>query len=424
MKYTILLIGGGGREHAITKSITNSPRCEKLYVAPGNAGTQSLAFNVALDTTNFDSVAQFCKSYHIDWIVVGPELPLVEGIYDYFQDGDIKVIGPSKVAAMLEGSKSFAKDFMQKMDIPTASYRAFTKDTLQEGIAYLESHTTPIVLKADGLAAGKGVLILEDRSEAIKELEAMLGGKFGTAGSTVVVEQFLTGIEFSVFVATDGRDYVILPEAKDYKRIGEKDTGLNTGGMGAVSPVPFYDDTLKEKVIKQIIDPTISGIQSEGLDYTGFIFFGLISVGGDPYVIEYNCRMGDPESEVVFPRVQSDLVSLFEAMIDNTLDQYQIETHPETAVTIFSVSGGYPGAYDKGKNMNIPADSRECQYYHAGTKNIDGNVVTNGGRVIAATALADDLQTAITQAIAGANAIKFEGKYYRSDIGSDLLPYL
>ena len=424
MNYTILLIGGGGREHAIAKSITDSPRCEKLYVAPGNAGTQSLAFNVTLDTSNFDTIAQFCESYHVDWIVVGPEQPLVEGIYDYFVDHKVKVIGPSKVAAMLEGSKSFAKAFMKKMNIPTAGYHAFTKESLQDGVELLKNHATPIVLKADGLAAGKGVLILEDREEAIREFEAMLSGKFGEASETVVVEEFLSGIEFSVFVATDGKEYVILPEAKDYKRIGEQDQGLNTGGMGAVSPVPFYDEAMKAKVIEQVIEPTIAGIQQEGLDYTGFIFLGLISVGGDPYVIEYNCRMGDPETEVVFPRIKSDVVSLFEAMVDNTLAQYSLETKPETAVTVFSVSGGYPGAYEKGKKMDIPNDNDECYYYHAGTKAVDNTVVTNGGRVIAATALASTLESAMKLAQAGAKALSFEGQYYRTDIGKDLLPYL
>jgi phosphoribosylamine--glycine ligase len=424
VNYTILLIGGGGREHAIAKAITDSPRCEKLYVAPGNAGTKSLAFNVTLDTSNFDTVAQFCESYHVDWIVVGPEQPLVEGIYDYFTNHKVKVIGPSKVAAMLEGSKSFAKAFMKKMNIPTAGYKAFTQETLQDGVNLLKSHPTPIVLKADGLAAGKGVLILEDRDEAIREFKDMLSGKFGEASQTVVVEEFLSGIEFSVFVATDGKEYVILPEAKDYKRIGEQDKGLNTGGMGAVSPVPFYDDIMKAKVIEQVIEPTIAGIQQEELDYTGFIFLGLISVEGDPYVIEYNCRMGDPETEVVFPRIKSDVVSLFEAMVDNTLNQYTLETKPETAVTVFSVSGGYPGAYEKGKKMHIPTNSDQCYYYHAGTKAIDNSVVTNGGRVIAATALADDLNSAIQQAQEGAKALSFEGQYYRTDIGKDLLPYL
>ena len=424
MKYTILLIGGGGREHAIAQSICQSPRCEKLYVAPGNAGTQSLAFNIALDTSNFQTVEEFCTTYHVDWIVVGPELPLVQGIYDHFKETKIKVIGPSQAAAALEGSKSFAKDFMASVNIPTATYKAFTKETLAEGIKYLETHTTPIVLKADGLAAGKGVLILGDRQEAINELELMLSGKFGVASQTVVVEQFLTGIEFSVFVATDGTHSVLLPEAKDYKRIGEGDTGLNTGGMGAVSPVPFFDDTLKEKVMNRIIEPTLKGLQIHNLDYTGFIFFGLINVGGDPYVIEYNCRMGDPETEVVFPRIKSDVVSLFEAMLDKTLNNHTLEFIDDAAVSVFSVSGGYPGSYPKGVKMTIPESTDSCHYYHAGTKTVDDTIVTNGGRVIAATAFAADIPTAIDLAQQAASMITFDGQYYRKDIGKDLLQYL
>ena len=424
MKYTILLIGGGGREHAIAKSICQSPRCEKLYVAPGNAGTQSMAFNIAIDTSNFKKVEEFCSTYHVDWIIVGPELPLVQGIYDYFKDTTVKVIGPSQAAAALEGSKSFAKEFMASMDIPTASYKAFTHESLAEGIEYLKSHATPIVLKADGLAAGKGVLILEDREEAIKELELMLGGKFGDASQKVVVEQFLSGIEFSVFVATDGTGAVLLPEAKDYKRIGEGDTGLNTGGMGAVSPVPFFDASLKEKVNSRIIEPTLQGLQKHNLDYTGFIFIGLIMVGEDPYVIEYNCRMGDPETEVVFPRIKSDVIDLFEAMVDKTLKTHTIELIDEAAVTVFSVSGGYPGTYQKGIEMTIPESPESCHYYHAGTKMRDDTVVTNGGRVIAATAFAPDIKTAMDRALHAASLIDFDGQYYRKDIGKDLLQYL
>lgn len=424
MKYTILLIGGGGREHAIAQSISQSPRCEKLYVAPGNAGTKGIAFNIALDTTNFKTVHEFCTSYHIDWIVVGPELPLVQGIYDYFKDTEIDVIGPSQAAAALEGSKSFAKEFMATMDIPTARYQTFTQETLSDGIKYLESHPTPIVLKADGLAAGKGVLILEDRQEAIDELKLMLGGKFGEASQTVVVEQFLSGIEFSVFVATDGTDSVLLPEAKDYKRIGEGDTGLNTGGMGAVSPVPFFDASLQEKVNKRIIEPTLRGLQKHDLDYTGFIFIGLIMVDGDPYVIEYNCRMGDPETEVVFPRIESDVIDLFEAMVNKTIKSHTISIKEDAAVTVFSVSGGYPGKYTKGIAMTIPDHPESCHYYHAGTQAIDDTIVTNGGRVIAATAFAADIPTAMRRAQEAASLIRFEGQYYRKDIGMDLLQYL
>lgn len=424
MKYTILLIGGGGREHAIAESICQSPRCEKLYVAPGNAGTQSIAFNIALDTSNFKTVEDFCSTYHVDWIIVGPELPLVQGIYDYFKESRVKVIGPSRAAAALEGSKSFAKEFMASMDIPTAAYQSFTQDTLADGIRYLETHPTPIVLKADGLAAGKGVLILNDRQEAIAELKLMLGGKFGDASQTVVVEQFLSGIEFSVFVATDGTDSILLPEAKDYKRIGEGDTGLNTGGMGAVSPVPFFDSDLKEKVRTRIIEPTLRGIKKHQLDYTGFIFIGLIMVEGDPYVIEYNCRMGDPETEVVFPRIKSDVIDLFEAMVDKTLKSHSLEFIEEAAVTVFSVSGGYPGSYSKGIEMTIPDNPESCHYYHAGTKMRDESVVTNGGRVIAATAFALDIPTAINLAQHAASLISFDGQFYRKDIGKDLLQYL
>jgi len=351
VKYTILLIGGGGREHAIAKSICQSPRCEKLYVAPGNAGTQSMAFNIAIDTSNFKKVEEFCSTYHVDWIIVGPELPLVQGIYDYFKDTTVKVIGPSQAAAALEG-------------------------------------------------------------------------KFGDASQKVVVEQFLSGIEFSVFVATDGTGAVLLPEAKDYKRIGEGDTGLNTGGMGAVSPVPFFDASLKEKVNSRIIEPTLQGLQKHNLDYTGFIFIGLIMVGEDPYVIEYNCRMGDPETEVVFPRIKSDVIDLFEAMVDKTLKTHTIELIDEAAVTVFSVSGGYPGTYQKGIEMTIPESPESCHYYHAGTKMRDDTVVTNGGRVIAATAFAPDIKTAMDRALHAASLIDFDGQYYRKDIGKDLLQYL
>ncbi len=421
--YTILLLGSGGREHAIASSILNSDKCEKLYVAPGNAGTHELAFNIKLDILDFKQVALFCEQYHVDWIVVGPEQPLVDGIYDYFQDSKVKVIGPSKAAAQLEGSKAYAKQFMQSMQIPTAKYKQFTADNLIEGIQYLSAHPLPIVLKADGLAAGKGVLILTDREEAITAFKEMLGGQFGEASSTVVVEQFLDGIEFSVFVATDGSTHCVLPEAKDYKRIGEGDTGLNTGGMGAVSPVPFYDKVLEQRVTEQVILPTIAGLKQHNLDYTGFVFIGLISVNGEPYVIEYNCRMGDPETEVVFPRITSDVVELFELMLEGRTSDYKLTTLDQTAVTIFSVSGGYPEKYEKGKQMVIPNLEGNTKYFHAGTKAVDSTVVTNGGRVICCTAFADTLSEAIAQAKAGAEQVQFEGKYYRKDIGQDLLTY-
>lgn len=422
--YTILLLGSGGREHAIASSILKSDKCKKLYVAPGNAGTQEIAFNVKLDILDFKQVSLFCEQYHIDWIVVGPEQPLVEGIYDYFKGSKVKVLGPSKAAALLEGSKAYAKSFMESMNIPTAKYKKFSKESLVEGIQYLQSHPIPIVLKADGLAAGKGVLILNNREEAVDAFKEMLDGQFGDASSTVVVEQFLDGIEFSVFVATDGTNYCVLPEAKDYKRIGEGDTGLNTGGMGAVSPVPFYDAALKEKVSKQIILPTIAGLQHHKLDYVGFVFIGLIVVNGDPFVIEYNCRMGDPETEVVFPRITSDVVELFEAMLNGRTDEYQLTESDQTAVTIFSVSGGYPEAYQKGKVMTIPSVGEHSTYFHAGTLTLDSSVVTNGGRVISCTAFADNMRDAITLAVDGATKIAFEGKYFRTDIGQDLLPFL
>ncbi len=421
--YTILLLGSGGREHAIAHAIVQSPKCEKLYVAPGNAGTQEIAFNVLLDIGDFDQIAKFCEQYHIDWIIVGPEQPLVDGIYNYFEHSKIKVIGPSQAAAQLEGSKSFAKAFMAEFNIPTASYKAFTLDEIDQGKEYIKSHTLPIVLKADGLAAGKGVLILEDHEAAISAFEEMLNGKFGKASGTVVVEQFLTGVEFSVFVALDGEHYCILPEAKDYKRIGEGDTGLNTGGMGAVSPVPFVDKILWNDVKENIILPSVSGIKSRNLDYKGFLFIGLILVEGKPYVIEYNCRMGDPETEVVFPRITSDVVELFEAIVNSTLLTYQLMQRDGFTATVFSVSGGYPGSYQKGLPMQIPKYD-DGHYYHAGTKKHDSSLVTNGGRVIACTAHSSEMQNAITKALKGAELVSFEGKYYRKDIGKDLLNYL
>jgi phosphoribosylamine---glycine ligase len=422
--YTILLLGNGGREHAIAASIVKSPKCEKLYVAPGNAGTHKIAFNVILNIADFEQIEQFCAAYHIDWIIVGPEQPLVDGIYDYFLDKPVVVIGPSQAAAALEGSKAFAKTFMEEMSIPTASYRSFTQVDLEAGKQYVANHSMPVVLKADGLAAGKGVLIIDNPSEAVAAFTEMLGGKFGAASSTVVVEQFLTGIEFSVFAATDGKDFVILPEAKDYKRIGEGDTGLNTGGMGAVSPVPFYTPELQQKVLDRVIKPTIAGLQKFGLDYTGFVFFGLINVGGEPYVIEYNCRMGDPETEVVFPRIASDVVELFEAMVNHTLPQYNMQTSDLKAVTVFAVSGGYPGDYPKNIAMDIPEDTEQTTYFHAGTKSKNHVILTNGGRVIACTAMTESIDSARQAATIGVEELAFEGKYYRTDIGKDLLIYL
>lgn len=418
--YTILLLGSGGREHAIASSIVKSSKCEKLYVAPGNAGTQQIAQSIILDASDFKQIHTFCEQYHIDWIVVGPEQPLVDGIYDYFKDSGIKVIGPSKAAAMLEGSKSFAKAFMAEFGIPTAAYQAFDASQEQAAFDFIDKQTVPIVLKADGLAAGKGVLILDSKAEAKAAIKEMFDGKFGAASNTIVIEQFLDGIEFSVFAATDGKNYSILPMAKDYKRIGEGDTGLNTGGMGAISPVPFVTDDIRKKVIDKIVNPTLTGIQQRGLDYVGFIFFGLILVGDEPYVIEYNCRMGDPETEVVFPRISSDVVEMFEAMVNGTIDRYTLEMHPDFAATVFAVSGGYPEAYQKGKEMEIPTLDGS-QYFHAGTKKIDNTVVTNGGRVITCTALKPTLAAAINTAKQGTDQVQFDGKYYRTDIGNDIL---
>ncbi len=417
----ILLIGGGGREHAMAAKINESPNCDQLYVCPGNAGTAQLAVNVSLNILDFSSIKSFCVSHAIKMIVVGPEQPLVEGIYDYFEDSDIEVLGPSKKAAQLEGSKSYANQFMAKYGIPTASSKHFTKESLKEGLSYISNHSLPIVLKADGLAAGKGVLIIDNLDEATEAFQEMLSGKFGEASKTVVVEQFLDGIEFSVFVLTDGEKYIILPEAKDYKRIGEGDVGLNTGGMGSISPVPFYDETLQEKVKNQVIDKTIEGIKKEGLDYKGFIFIGLIKVDNEPYVIEYNCRMGDPETESVFPRIQSDVVSLFNAVFDGTLDKQSIQIDPRTASSVFLVSGGYPEKYEKGKAIRFPDSLEDTQIFHAGTTLDQNNtIVTSGGRVIACTALAESMEQALQKSYKLAENTRFEHKYYRKDIGFDL----
>lgn len=421
----ILLLGSGGREHAIADKLAASPKCKQLYIAPGNAGTHLLGKNVILDPMDFKAVHEFVLANSIGLVVVGPEAPLVAGIVDYFKNEDalkdIPIIGPSKMGAMLEGSKDFAKNFMQKYKIPTASYRSFTQNDLDDALAYIDSHSAPIVLKADGLAAGKGVVICESNEEAKKEITEMLTGKFGEASATVVVEQFLKGIEFSVFALTDGKNYLLLPEAKDYKRIGEGDTGLNTGGMGAVSPVPFVTDDLWKKVKSKIIEPTIKGIHSEKMDYTGFVFFGLINVDGDPYVIEYNCRLGDPETEVVLPRLQCDFADLMLAAWNKNLDDYQIAFDPRVAVTIMLVSGGYPGSFEKGKHIKGLDHVDGSRIYHAGTSLYNGSVITSGGRVIALTSLSGDMQRAIDKSLINANMIEFEGKYFRKDIGRDLL---
>lgn len=421
----ILLLGSGGREHAIAWKLAQSKRCRKLFIAPGNAGTKSCGENVALNPLDFEAVAAFSLKNEVDMLVVGPEEPLVRGIWDYFRERQelqhVLIIGPSKAGAVLEGSKSWSKQFMQRHDIPTAAYREFDAMQLKEGLDYLSQHPLPIVLKADGLAAGKGVLICNSHKAARQEFKAMLEGKFGQASERVVVEAFLSGIEFSVFVLTDGKSYKILPEAKDYKRIGEKDKGLNTGGMGAVSPVPFVDAALMEKVETRIIKPTIEGLKKEKIPYCGFVFFGLIRVDNEPFVIEYNCRMGDPETEVVMPRLKNDLVQLFEQCSTGKLNRAKIKMDKRFATTIFLVSGGYPGDYEKGKIMSGFEQVKNALAFHAGTTEKNGQILTAGGRVLALTGMGKDLNAAIRKSRSNAKRIAFEGKYYRRDIGKDLL---
>jgi len=420
----ILLLGGGGREHAFAWKMSQSLLCEQLFIAPGNAGTAQLGTNLPLSPNDFEAVRSAVLQHAIDLVLVGPEEPLVRGIYDYFQADaalrNIIVIGPSREGARLEGSKAFAKQFMQERYIPTAAYREFTIATLEEGLEYIAAQPPPIVLKADGLAAGKGVLILDDIDAAQREFRAMLDGKFGAASERIVIEQFLKGIEFSVFVLTDGKDYQILPVAKDYKRIGEGDTGLNTGGMGSVSPVSFADHGLMRKVEERIVRPTIKGLQELEIDYQGFIFLGLIKVGDDPYVIEYNCRMGDPETEVVLPRLQNDLVELFLALSQGRLAQQHIETDERAAATIIAVSGGYPEQYEKGKPISGLETVEGSLLFHAGTALRDDRIVTNGGRVIAITSYGRDVREALIISKDNAEKIRFEGKYFRRDIGFDL----
>jgi len=422
----ILLLGAGGREHALAWKIAQSKRTTQLYIAPGNTGTAQYGKNIAIALTDFDAIKKFCLEQKIDMVIVGPEEPLVKGLVDYLKEEkqlrNLLIIGPSKTAAQLEGSKAFAKDFMMRHHIPTAAYKEFTKENFDEGISYLQQHSLPIVLKADGLAAGKGVVICQSAEEAISEFTQMIQqSKFGEASQRVVVEQFLQGIELSVFVLTDGKDYVLLPEAKDYKRIDEGDTGLNTGGMGAISPVPFADNTFMQKVKTRIIEPTIQGLQKDNLDYKGFVFFGLIKVDDEPYVIEYNCRMGDPETEVVMPRLKSDIVPLLIATAQQQLSTISVEFDPRKACTIVAVSGGYPNEFKRGYEISGLQNNNDSIVFHAGTKESGGKIVTNGGRVLCVTSLADTLPQAIEKSKAVLQHIHFTDMYYRKDIGYEFV---
>jgi phosphoribosylamine--glycine ligase len=422
---TILLLGSGGREHALAWKMLQSPKCSKLFVAPGNAGTAQIATNSNLDILDFDAIKSFVLQEKVEMVVVGPEDPLVFGIYDFFKNDEtlknIPVIGPSKVGAQLEGSKEFAKEFLIKHNIPTAAYDSFTAATVEKGYEFLETLQPPYVLKADGLAAGKGVLIIQDLAEAKDELRNMLvHAKFGKASKKVVIEEFLDGIELSCFVLTDGKNYKMLPTAKDYKRIGEGDTGLNTGGMGAISPVPFADAILLEKIENKIIKPTIEGFQKDGIEYKGFVFIGLIIVKGEPIVIEYNVRMGDPETEVVIPRLKSDLVELFKAVADDKLDEVTLEIDERSASTIMVVSGGYPEDYEKGKVILGIEKVADSIVFHAGTKLENGQVVSNGGRVLAVTSFGENFQEAIKKSYQNIDKLHFDKMYFRKDIGKDL----
>lgn len=422
----ILIIGSGGRESAFAWKIAQSPLCSKLFIAPGNAGTDQYGENVNIKVTDFEAVKALVLEKNIELVIVGPEEPLVKGVHDFFlADSSIKhipVIGPKQDGAQLEGSKDFSKQFMDRHGVPTAASRTFTKDTLEEGLAYLETQALPIVLKADGLAAGKGVLICSTLEEAKEELTLMLAdAKFGEASSKVVIEEFLSGIELSVFVLADGKDFIILPEAKDYKRIGEGDTGLNTGGMGSVSPVPFADEAFLSKVRERVVIPTVEGLKADGIDYRGFIFIGLMNVNGEPYVIEYNCRMGDPETESVFLRIESDVVEMFKAVAKQDIANYKLKISPKTAATVVVVSAGYPGDYIKGKEITGLENVENSIVFHAGTELEEGVIKTNGGRVLTVSTLQDDIFSALQQATADAGRIYFDGATFRKDIGFDLI---
>ena len=421
----VLVLGSGGREHAISWKLAQSSQLDKLFIAPGNAGTGEVGINLDVDPMDFEAVKTAVLEHEINILVVGPEAPLVAGIHDYFSSqedlANVTVIGPKKAGAALEGSKDFSKMFMQKYSVPTAKYCTVTKENIAEGEAFLQSMKPPYVLKADGLAAGKGVLILDDLKEAKKSLKTMLNGQFGDASAKVVVEQYLDGIELSCFIITDGRSYKILPSAKDYKRIGEGDTGLNTGGMGAISPVPFANREFLDKVENQVIIPTVKGLIAEGIPYCGFIFFGLMNVKGDPYVIEYNCRMGDPETEVVMPRLKSDLLELFEGIATGTLSERDVEIDPRTVTTVMMVSGGYPEAYEKGKPIHGLTGGDNSVIFHAGTKQRGGITVTNGGRVLAVSSYGKTMEEALDKSYGTIGNVSFDGAYYRADIGFDLV---
>lgn len=425
----ILVIGGGGREHAVSWLISQSKNCDKIFIATGNAGTSMIGENLGIDINNFDAIKDKIQANNIDLVIVGPEDPIVNGITDYFKSStelqNVAILAPTKAAAQLEGSKDFAKEFMFKFDIPTAKYKTFTIDRYNEVIEYINSHKTPIVVKADGLAAGKGVTVCNTVDEAKDAVvEIFLDKKFGDAGNKVVIEEFLDGIEISVFVLTDGKNYILMPEAKDYKRIGEGDVGPNTGGMGAVSPVPFADDEFLDKVKTRIIEPTIKGIQSEKLDYRGFIFFGLMNINGDPYVIEYNVRLGDPEAEAILPRIDEDFLPLMYQAAKGNLNSKTLKVKDQFSTTVMLASGGYPGAYEKGKVISGIEEADNTIVFHSGTKNVDNKIITSGGRVLGITSLAEGLQSALKKTYVTADRIDFDEKYFRRDIGKDLLQYI